>query len=73
MTVWGTVYELERQKACGTDSQTLLVENARLREALRVIRDMAICEDGETAEERESIVGACREVAREALNPPQPE
>jgi hypothetical protein len=31
MTEWGTVYELERQKACGTDSETLLAENARLK------------------------------------------
>jgi hypothetical protein len=36
-------------------------------EALRVISTMAICEDGETAEQRSLIVDACREVAANAL------
>lgn len=40
MTEWGTVYELERQKALGTDSQTLLAENTRLRNRIREACDL---------------------------------
>lgn len=43
-----------------------------MREALRVIGTMAICEDGETAEQRELIVDACRDVALQALSAPVP-
>ena len=39
----------------------------RRTEALRVISTMAICEDGETAKQRELIVDACREIAANAL------
>lgn len=39
-------------------------------EALRVIGTMAICEEGETAEQRGLIVDACRDVALQALSTP---
>lgn len=37
MSVWGTVYQLERDKIIGRDPETLLAEIERLRTTLRLI------------------------------------
>ena len=39
MSTWGTVYELERDKATGNDPESLRREIERLRAALDQIRD----------------------------------
>ena len=39
MSIMGTVYDLERNKALGIDTEGLLAKNRKLREALKVAKD----------------------------------